>query len=163
MSHQLRSTLRGLNVTPPRGAGNVAVLDPFWRQTFAIETRRYLEQVCSRLGIVPARIAIDAPSSPCATAAQRRAAEVALDQAGISCFATPSAADFELIHEKVRRHLAAGGAEDRIPHSNQLWMLAGFAIFSELAEFCRMPRSIPAGYRASSRFWPDAQVDAGRR
>ena len=126
--------LRSLDVVPPRGSGNVAVLDPVWRQTFAIEARHYILQVCNRLGLVPARNAIYAPSAPCAASAQRRTAELALDQAGISCFATPSASDFELIHEKVNRHLALGGAEDRIPHSNQLWMLAGFAIFKELAE-----------------------------
>lgn len=135
--------LRSLNVAPPRGAGNVAVLDPAWRQTFAIETRRYLLRVCDSLGLVPARIAIDAPSSPCATSIQRRAAEVALDQAGISCFATPRAGAFELICGKVKQHLASGGAEDRIPHSNQLWMLAGFAIFKELAELAECLEVFP--------------------
>jgi hypothetical protein len=57
-----------------------------------------------------------------------------LDKEGISCFATPSAADFEVIQEKVKRHLSSGGAEGRIPHSNQIWMLAGFALFEELAK-----------------------------
>ena len=135
--------LRELSEVPPRGSGNVAVLDPVWRQTFASEARYYILQVCNRLGLVPARIAIDAPSAPCATSTKRRVAEVALDKAGISCFATPSAVDFELIHEKVNRHLTAGGAEDRIPHSNQLWMLAGFAIFKELAEMAECIEVFP--------------------
>jgi hypothetical protein len=126
--------LRELDLAPPRGSGNVAVLDPTWRRTFAIETRRYLQQVCKRLGLVPARIAIDAPSSPRSDSSQRRGAESGLDQAGISCFATPSAVGFELIIEKVRRYLDSGGAENHMPHSNQLWMLAGFEIFKELAE-----------------------------
>ena len=38
-----------LFVAPPRGSGNVAVLDHAWHQTFAIETRRYVLQVCNRL------------------------------------------------------------------------------------------------------------------
>ena len=56
--------LKRLGVVPPRGSGNVAVLDLAWRQSFAIETRRYLVQVCERLGLIPLMIAIDAPSSP---------------------------------------------------------------------------------------------------
>jgi hypothetical protein len=56
-----------------------------------------------------------------------------LDRAGISCFATPGAEEFEWILEKVKRRLALGGREDRIPHANQLWMLAGFALFRELS------------------------------
>jgi hypothetical protein len=135
--------LRNLDVAPPRGSGNIAVLDPVWRRTFAIETRRYLQQICSHLGLVAGTIAIDAPSSPRAVSARRRAAEVALDQAGISCFATPSAADFDFIHGKVKRHVTSGGTEDRIPHANQLWMLAGFAIFKELAEMAECLEVFP--------------------
>lgn len=126
--------LRTLSAMPPRGAGNIAVLDPVWRQNFAVGIKQYLLCVCERLGLVPARIAIDAPSLPRAAFIHRRAAEVALDHAGISCFATPSAVDFEQISDKVKQHLASGGNETRIPHSNQLWMLAGFALFKELID-----------------------------
>jgi len=126
--------LKRLGVVPPRGSGNIAVLDLAWRQSFAAETRRYVVQVCEQLRLIPVTIAIDAPSSPRVGSERRRAAELALDQAGISCFTTPSATDFESIRDKVNRHLAAGGSEDRIPHANQLWMLAGFEIFRELAE-----------------------------
>ena len=49
------------------------------------------------------------------------------------CFATPSADELEQIRGRVRRHFAEGGAETNIPHANQLWMLAGFALFEELA------------------------------
>src|SRR4051794_16631627 len=57
--------LRHLDVEPPRGCGNVAVLDAMWRRTFAHDTRDYILEVCRLLGLTPERIAIDAPSSPC--------------------------------------------------------------------------------------------------
>ncbi len=126
--------LKRLGVAPPRGSGNTKVLDPAWRRSFAIETKRYLLQVCDRLGLTPMRIAIDAPSSPRAAHDRRRAAELALDHAGISCYTTPSMAEFESIRDAVNRHLEAGSPENRIPHANQLWMLAGFELFRELAE-----------------------------
>lgn len=110
------------------------MLDPAWRQDFALETRRYLLRVCDRLGLVPTRIGIDAPSSPRAASIPRREAELALDKAGVRCFATPSLHDFELIHEKINRHLLSGCNEGCMPHSNQLWMLAGFAIFEKLTD-----------------------------
>ena len=56
-----------------------------------------------------------------------------MHRANISCFATPSRSQFERIKGKVRAHLAAGGAVNRLPHANQLWMLVGFALFRELA------------------------------
>jgi hypothetical protein len=124
--------LRPESIVPPCGAGNVAVLDPIWQQSFAVQTRRYILRVCERFHLLPARIAVDAPSSPCSHFVKRRAAEVAMDRAGVSCFATPTTVDFELIQEKVKRHLASGGTKNRIPHAHQLWMLAGFAIFKEL-------------------------------
>jgi hypothetical protein len=37
-----------------------------------------------------------------------------------------------MIRRKVHEHLAAGGAEARLPHANQLWMLVGFALFHRL-------------------------------
>lgn len=112
--------LRTANIAPPREAGNLAVKDPVWAEDYASETLRYITQVCDCLEIVPERIAIDASSSPCVPDVRRRAAEMALDQAGISCFATPTEAQFELIRDKVRRHLSSGGSVDRIPHANQL-------------------------------------------
>ena len=125
--------LRHLGLYPPRGSGNAAALDRESLHGFARRTAEYVTTVCGRLNLVPERIGIDAPSTPCAPELSRRRAEVALDMAGISCFATPTAAHFELIRKKVFTHLTAGGAEDRIPHSNQLWMLAGFQIFVELS------------------------------
>ena len=93
--------LKRLDVIPPRGAGNVAVFDLAWRQSFAIEARRYLVKVCERLKLIPVTIAIDAPSSPRMNSERRRAAELALNRASISCYTTPSVADFEAIRDKV--------------------------------------------------------------
>lgn len=126
--------LRSLDLAPPKSAGNLAVLDPGWCQQFAFETRSYVLRVCDRLRLIPTRIGIDGPSSPRPPSTRRRAAEVALDRAGISCFATPSVVDFVLIKAKIRKHLLSGGNEACLPHSNQLWMLAGFAMFETLTE-----------------------------
>lgn len=56
-----------------------------------------------------------------------------MDQQRISCFATPSRAEFEDIVARARQHLAVGGSESRIPHANQLWMLVGFALYETLS------------------------------
>ena len=79
------------------------------------------------------RIAIDAPSDCRAEERLRRSAEAALDEAGIRCITTPSCREFADIRRKAGDHLARGGSEASIPHANQLWMLAGFALFRELA------------------------------
>ena len=55
-----------------------------------------------------------------------------MDQRGISCFATPSRAEFEKIRDKAKKHLAKGLPIPRLPHANQLWILAGFEIFTAL-------------------------------
>jgi Protein of unknown function (DUF429) len=131
--HLIPQPLRRLSLTPPQGRGNAATLDRGAVQGFAREATTYVAGVCDRLGLRPTRIGIDAPSAPRSSNVARRAAETALDQAGISCFATPSANEFDVIRAKVAQHLAAGGAEDRIPHANQFWMLVGFAVFDELS------------------------------
>jgi hypothetical protein len=115
---------------PPRGRGNVVALDSEAVASFAEETVRYLRQLEKHFGVSIRRIAIDAPSEPRADRLTRRLAETALDQRQISCFATPSAAEFEIIRRKVRDHLSEGGLESRLPHANQLWMLVGFALFN---------------------------------
>lgn len=123
--------IRDIRPVPPRGRGNVATLDPAILRDFAAETAQYLLDASSALGVQIARIGIDAPSAP-APEGRRRAAERALDSAGISCFATPSRNQFREIHVKVSEHLSRGGAESRLPHANQLWMLVGFALFDRL-------------------------------
>jgi len=100
---------------------------------FARAAAHYLRTVSREFDLVLERIAIDAPQAPAAPG-RRRAAELALDASGVSCFATPSAEDFERIRRKVRAHLEAGGSEGALPHSNQLWMLVGFALFKEMAK-----------------------------
>jgi hypothetical protein len=125
--------IRHLDLEPPIGFGNAAAIRPESIRRFTQESVQYVSEVCQRLQLTPTRIGIDAPSAPCGMATRRREAETALDRAGISCFGTPSVEEFELIREKVKRHLASGGREDRIPHANQLWMLAGFALFREFS------------------------------
>ena len=45
-----------------------------------------------------------------------------------------SDSEFTRIREKALAHLESGGAENRMPHANQLWMLVGFELFSRLGE-----------------------------
>ena len=125
--------LRQLDLTPPQGMGNAGSLDQAAVRRFVRDARTYIQATCERLGLVPTRIGIDAPSTPKRLGLGRRRAEIALDQAGIRCFTTPSETEFEAILSKVSRHLGSGGREDRIPHANQLWMRVGFALFAELS------------------------------
>lgn len=126
--------LRTFHIRPPRGSGNAATLDSEKVDQFATDAAEYVVAVCQELSIEPQRIAIDAPSAPRRQGLSRRSAEAALSASGISCFATPSATEFDSIRAKVRNHLASGGAENRIPHANQLWMLVGFSLFKHLSE-----------------------------
>ena len=71
-------------------------------------------------------------SDPKGTGVARRRSETALDARGISCFATPSAAEFVDIERLALEHLNAGGKQTHLPHANQLWMLVGFALFARL-------------------------------
>jgi hypothetical protein len=114
------------------GTRNVVALDSEAVASFAEETVLYLRQLEKHFGVSIRRIAIDAPSEPRADRLTRRLAETALDQRQISCFATPSAAEFEIIRGKVRDRLGEGGLESRLPHANQLWMLVGCALFQRL-------------------------------
>lgn len=153
--HLIPQPLRRLNLTPPQGRGNAATLDGASVRRFAREAATYVAGVCERLELNPTRIAIDAPSAPRSPDVARRAAEMALDKAGISCFATPSAREFDAIRAKVAQHLSSGGAEDRIPHANQLWMLVGFALFDELARLAPCVEVFP---QATARAMGSGQV-----
>jgi hypothetical protein len=126
--------LRQLQFTPPQGKGNLATFNCELVSRFAEDAARYIVQVCNELGLIPTRIGIDAPSSPKKDDVARRLCEKGLDQAGISCFATPSADEFDVIREKARKHLASGGAVSKLPHANQLWMIVGFALFERLSQ-----------------------------
>ena len=119
---------------PPRGAGNAAVLDSVAVTRFADETATYLRRLEEHFRVRIRRVAIDAPSQPRAAKLKRRSAEAALDALRINCFTTPSAAELTQIREKAGAHLRAGGAESRLPHANQLWMIVGFALFERLRQ-----------------------------
>jgi hypothetical protein len=110
----------------------VASVDPSTVASFANETALYLRVLEKHFGVSIRRIAIDAPSDPRPDCLRRRLAETAMDKQHISCFATPSASEFEAIRVKVHDYLTAGGVESRLPHANQLWMFVGFAIFRRL-------------------------------
>jgi hypothetical protein len=117
---------------PPAGSGNAATLDSAALARFADQVAAYLRQVEVHFGATIRRIGIDAPSDPRPDGLARRRAEAALDVRRISCFTTPSEADFVRIQAKASAHLAGGGAESHLPHANQLWMLVGFALFKRL-------------------------------
>lgn len=117
---------------PPRGRGNAVALDPEAVAEFADGTAAYVRQLETHFGVSIRRIALDAPSDPKPNGLKRRKAEEALDARGIHCFTTPSSDEFAAIREKAKTHLRNGGAESRLPHANQLWMLVGFALFERL-------------------------------
>jgi len=117
---------------PPRGRGNKLALDADVVAAFALETLTYVQAIEKALDIRVVRSAIDAPSAFKQPGRTRRAAELAMDKRNISCFATPSREEFDAIIVKARKHLESGGSESRIPHANQLWMLAGFSLFETL-------------------------------
>lgn len=132
--HLIPLPLRSWRRKPPRGSGNVATLDAVTLENFAVATRDYLLALEVEYGVTIQRIAIDAPSNPCLATQSRRSCEQALDAQGISCFSTPSRADFDDIRIKVQEHLRSGGKQSHLPHANQLWMLVGFALFRILSE-----------------------------
>jgi len=99
---------------------------------FANGVLQYLCNLEHHFGVTIRAVGIDAPSAPRREDIPRREAEAALDDLRISCFATPSAFEFEAIRRKVKKHLLEGRSEPTLPHAAQLWMLAGFAPFRAL-------------------------------
>jgi hypothetical protein len=138
---------------PPAGHGNRGALDSGCVQAFAADVVTYLLETADSLNLTIRRVALDCPSSPKREGLARRAAEVAMDRRRISCFATPSESEFSVIRKKARAHLSANGPENRIPHANQLWMLVGFELFTQLGTRfeCRevFPQAIVATLGAS--------------
>lgn len=132
---------------PPRGMGNVRALDAVVRQGFAEEALSYLQALEEHHDIRIVEIAIDAPRTPAVM--ERRRAECVMDALGISCIATPSAEAFERGRQEALEHIAAGGAEARLPHANQIWMLVGFDLFRVLE-----------GWRPCIEVFPQATVRA---
>ncbi|MFV8817121.1 DUF429 domain-containing protein [Haliea sp. E17] len=126
--------LRSLDIVPPIGSGNIGALDPVAVCEFANEVSCYLQEISRYYSAPIARIAIDAPRAPALAVQGRRQCEVALDRAGISCIPTPVDVQVVQILAKARMHIESGGAESRIPHANQLWMIYGFELFRQLEE-----------------------------
>lgn len=170
------------SVRPPAGRGNAATLEPDGLALFAGHVAEYLHEIESHFGVSIRRIGIDAPSDPRTDGTPRRLAEAALDARRINCFTTPTGAEFARIRIKAAAHLACGGAESRLPHANQLWMLVGFALFDRLrreweclevfpqATVCvlganALHKSRPGGVRAQlvavARYtgWPDPPIE----
>ena len=135
--------LRGLEIAPPRGRGNAAAVRPAEVAAFADKAHDYIVDVCKALRLRAARIAIDAPRSPCSDELPRRRAEIAMDRAGISCFATPGRSQWQRIRTRVEDHLASGRPVSRLPHANQLWVLPGFALFKRLERFAPVLEVFP--------------------
>lgn len=117
---------------PPVGRGNAATIDNKQVQAFAHQTLEYLRAVEEAADVSVSVVAIDASRSY--RVGRRRACEQAMGGMGIHCFATPSRQQFEEIRVKVKHHLERGGALNRLPHSHQLWMLVGFALFDVLSK-----------------------------
>ena len=124
--------LRQLTKKPPAGRGNAKSIDDAEVDAFASETADYLQAIEAYYSVRIRRVAIDAPSDPKRDGCKRRKYECSLDERSISCITTPSAGEFEDIRVKVSGHLAAGKPQSTIPHANQFWMLAGFALFRRL-------------------------------
>ncbi len=119
---------------PPLGPGNSGVIIDDVCKAYAQSVYDYIQNVCSDLSLLPKCIALDSPLVPRISAIDYRVAERELNRAGISCYKTPSAEEFARIKQKAQVHLSAGGAVSIIPHSMQLWMLAGFEIARLLRE-----------------------------
>lgn len=119
---------------PPAGRGNVLALDEPVRRQFAEAVLAWIEKLEQDKRLKVRRIAIYAPSDYCRDASGRRAAERALDESGISCFATPTEVEFEAKVQASRKFLADGGKPSRLPNANQLWMLVGFELFRTLSQ-----------------------------
>ena len=119
---------------PPRGSGNRGTLDQRVVSRFSKDVLDYFGQIERKENLAIQRIAIDAPRTYKRSNDSRRSAEKAMDGMRISCFTTPSVTEFEAIIAEAIRHLSTGGAENRIPHANQLWMLVGFSLFEVLGK-----------------------------
>jgi len=118
---------------PPTGSGNRGALEEQVVTKFSKDVLDYLGHIERKENLKIRRIAIDAPKNYKQDNKTRRSAEKAMDSMRISCFATPSRTEFQKIKEKAKKHLGTGGAENRIPHANQLWMLVGFSLFEVLS------------------------------
>lgn len=135
--------VRYLPMKAPYGHGNRYVIEHQRNLDYAKAVRDYVLEVCEYFGVQAKRIGVDSPLRPRSEALDYRIAERALNQAGISCYKTPSASEFEGIKAKARQHLANGGELQRVPHAMQLWMLAGIEIAREMATIAPVREVFP--------------------
>jgi len=118
----------------PKGLGNIATLSEVNNLAYAAAIKKYILAICKSHQLNPVCIAIDSPLQPRAEHLKRRRAELELDKRKISCYTTPSKADFDNIIVKANHHIAGGGKANKLPHSMQIFMLAGFAIANALKD-----------------------------
>ena len=114
----------------PRGLGNIAVRDALPFVEAANGTATAIQAICKQMGWTVERIAIDAPAEP--SAFGQRRCELALIEAGLSVFKTPSRDAWRGVLETCRAHLDSGAALARLPYANKIWMLYGFKLFAAL-------------------------------
>jgi len=126
--------LRGWLTKPPLGGGNLLAMQEDFQEKFAENTVAYLREAEMKFSVKIRRVAIDAPSDPRGLDREQRRCELALGEAKINCFHTPSRTEFEEIRRRVEKHIGEGGAESHIPYANKLWMLVGFALFKRLRQ-----------------------------
>lgn len=121
-------------IKPPRGLGNALTLHDEVNKAFANDVANYLETVCDAFYLNPVCIGIDSPLRPRDNRLRRRIAEQALDRAGISCYTTPSADNFDAIRAGGIAHLQAEKPIQNLPHAHQIFMLLGFALNERLGK-----------------------------
>ncbi len=124
--------LRRAKALPPVGGGNARILNNPTVKLFAQQTSDYLGAVEKEFGVRIRRIAIDAPKQPLQNGKLRRECEKGLDARRINCITTPTMETFLDILKRGKIHLRKGNPETTLPGANQLWMLVGFALFTEL-------------------------------
>jgi len=136
--------LRSLpELVPPKGMGNACVIDSTVTKKFAADAVTYVSALVEYYALRICVVGIDAPSAYADNGSNRRAAEVALDRAGISCFTTPTRDRFDEIVSKAQKHIGDGLPISRVPHANQLWMLAGFALFEAFSNLAKCREVYP--------------------
>ena len=124
--------LANYHIKAPQGRGNALTLKDSENNALADDVASYIEKICSDHSVNPVRIGIDSPLIPRNNNKPRRLAEQALDRAGISCYTTPSADDFIEIKAKGQAHLEQKKPIQNLPHSMQIFMLLGFALYRRL-------------------------------
>ncbi|WP_100656993.1 DUF429 domain-containing protein [Alteromonas flava] len=135
--------LANYQIKPPRGLGNTLTLYDKMNQEFANDVANYIETVCATFYLNPVCIGIDSPLRPRDNHLKRRLAEQALDRAGISCYTTPSADDFEAIKAKGIAHIKASKPIQNLPHAHQIFMLLGFSLNDRLSKLAECIEAYP--------------------